>query len=351
VKRLFRLTKPRMAVLAIAFAWGLIPPVLSAAYSDEVLFKSGQKLVGEIKGLDKGILTFKTDETGTVSVKWVKVVGLSSPRRFRVEVGTGLIFVGSLEKASEEGKAVIATERGRVLLSLDSIVTIAPFEKRLRDRFKGYLDVGFSLQRAQSLTTFTLGTDVSYRASKWDLSLSAASYLSKQETVGSTSRNDVGLNIQRDMKRRWVAIGLTAFQENAELGLDRRLTLGGGLGNNLIWTNNMVLTAGAGVIAVDEKFSDAATSVQSVEALIMGSVSAFRYTFPSLDFIFTAKIFPSLTDWGRVRAELNARLSYEFISNFFFSLSGFYSLDSRPPTEGTRKHDYGLNSSLRWEFK
>jgi hypothetical protein len=344
------MTRTVILFLTVTITFCLIPPVLSAASSDEVIFKSGQKLIGEIKGLDKGILKFNTDETGTVSVKWVKVSGLSSPNRFRVEAGTGLIFIGSIEKASEENKTVIVTDTGKILLGLDLIVTITSFEKRLLDRFKGYLDVGFSLQRAQRQTTFLLGTNVSYRTSKWNLVLNASSYLSKQETVPRTSRNDVGVSAQRDMKKRWVAVVMTGFQQNAELGLDRRLTLGGGLGHKLIWTNNMIFTVATGAIGVDEKYSDAAASAQSAEAIFSGSLSAFRYTFPKLNFLVSAKIFPSLTDWGRVRAELDTSLSYELISDFTIGLSGFYALDSRPPTEGARKHDYGFTTSIRWEF-
>jgi len=349
-KRILRMTRTVIFFMTVTIMFCLIPPGLSAASSDEVIFKSGQKLIGEIKGLDKGILKFKTDETGTVSVKWVKVSGLSSPNRFRVEAGTGLIFIGSIEKASEENKTVIVTDTGKILLGLDLIVTITSFEKRLLDRFKGYLDVGFSLQRAQRQTTFLLGTNVSYRTSKWNLVLNASSYLSKQETVPRTTRNDVGLSAQRDMKKRWVAVAMTGFQQNAELGLDRRLSLGGGLGHKLIWTNNMIFTVAAGAIGIDEKYSDAAASAQSAEAIFSGSLSAFRYTFPKLNFLVSAKIYPSLTDWGRVRAELDTSLSYELISDFTISLSGFYTLDSRPPTEGARKHDYGFTTSIRWEF-
>jgi hypothetical protein len=349
-KRIFRVTRTVIFFLTVTIMFCLIPPVFSAASSDEVIFKSGQKLIGEIKGLDKGILKFNTDETGTISVKWVKVSGLSSPSRFRVEAGTGLIFVGSIEKASEENKVVIVTDTGKILLGLDLIVTITPFERRRLDRFKGYLDVGFSLQRAQRQTTFLLGTNVSYRTSKWNLVLNASSYLSKQETVPRTTRNDVGLSAQRDMKKRWVAVVMTGFQQNAELGLDRRLSLGGGLGHKLIWTNNMIFTVAAGAIGIDEKYSDAAASAQSAEAIFSGSLSAFRYTFPKLNFLVSAKIFPSLTDWGRVRAELDTSLSYELISDFTIGLSGFYTLDSRPPTEGARKHDYGFTTSIRWEF-
>ena len=345
-----RMARAVILFLTAAFVFSLSASLLSAAYVDEIAFRNGQKLIGEIKGLDRGMLTFKTDEMSTISVKWVKVAGLASPGRFRVEAGTGQIVVGSLERASEEGKVVIVTETGKVLLGLDLIVTIAPFEIKLWDRFKGYLNVGFSLQRAQSLTTLNLSTQVSYRTSKWDLTLTGSTYFGKQATVPSTSRNDLSLIVQRDMKGRLFAVGMTEIQQNSELGLSRRLTLGGGIGNNFVWTNHLILAAAVGVIAVDEKYSDAASSTQSAEALLSGKLEAFRYTFPKLNFLITAKIYPSLTDWGRVRVDLDSNLSYEIIRDFSIGLNGFYSVDSRPPTVATPKHDYGITASIRWDF-
>jgi hypothetical protein len=79
-------------------------------------------------------------------------------------------------------------------------------------------------------------------------------------------------------------------------------------------------------------------------------VDAFRYTFPKLDFVLTTKVFPSLTDWGRVRVELDTSFSYEILSNFYIGLDGFYPFDSRPPTETTSKRDYGISLSIRWKF-
>jgi hypothetical protein len=349
-QRTFPTAKAVVLFLMSAFVLGQSVPVLSAITRDEVLFQNGQKLVGEIKGLDRGMLSFNTDETGTISVKWVKVVGLYSPARFRVEIGTGQILVGSLERASEEGKAVIATYTGKVLLALDLIVTIDPFEKKRLDRLRGEVSVGSSLQRAQRLTTLTMSADISYQMPKWRFDLSGDSYLSKQEAVETTTRNGALMTVQRDLTNRYVALGTTGFQQNTELGLSGRFMLGGGLGNRLVYTNLIILTVGAGAVAVDEKYSDAEASAQNVEALFTGRIDAFRHTFPKLDFILTTKVYPSLTDWGRVRLEFDTSFSYEILSDFYVGLDGFYSFDSRPPTEETSKRDYGISLSIRWKF-
>jgi hypothetical protein len=348
--RTFPLARAVIFFLMSGLMLGQNAPAPSAAQGDEVIFWNGQKLVGKIKGLYKGMLSFYTDETGTISVKWVKAAGLSSPRPFRIEIGTGQILVGFFERASEEGKAVIVTETGKVLLALDLIMTIDPFEKKLLDRLRGELEAGFSLQRAQSLTTYTVGAEVSYMTSRGSLNLSGSSYLGKQEAVETTTRNDVSLTVERDLKNRYVALGTSAFQQNTELGLSGRLILGGGIGNRLIYTNHIILTAGAGAVAVSEKYSDAEASNQNIEANFIGQLSAFRHTFPKLDLVVSTMVFPSLTDWGRVRFEFKTKFSYEIWSDFYVGLDGFFSYDSRPPTETASQRDYGISTSIRWKF-
>ncbi len=264
--------------LMSAFVLGASVPDLSAITRDEVVFQNGQKLVGKIKSLDRGMLSFNTDETGTISVKWVKVVGISSPARFRVEIGTGQILVGTLERTAEEGKAVVATYTGKVLLALNLIVAIDPFENRRLDRLRGEVSVGSSLQRAQSLATLTISADISYQMPKWRFDLSGESYLSKQEAVETTTRNGLLMTVQRDLKNRYLALGTAGIQQNTELGLSRRVTLGGGLGNKLVYTNLMIISVGAGAVAVDEKYSDVEAAAQNVEALFTarnGSLPAY----------------------------------------------------------------------------
>jgi hypothetical protein len=56
------------------------------------------------------------------------------------------------------------------------------------------------------------------------------------------------------------------------------------------------------------------------------------------------------TDFGRVRTDLNASLSYEFIRDFNTGLMLFDKFDSRPSSTAAAKHDYGLSFTAGWLF-
>jgi len=58
---------------------------------------NGDIITGEIKELTLGILQYKTDDMGTVSVKWERVRKIQSTNFFEVETTKGLIYFGSFD--------------------------------------------------------------------------------------------------------------------------------------------------------------------------------------------------------------------------------------------------------------
>ena len=67
----------------------------------------------------------------------------------------------------------------------------------------------------------------------------------------------------------------------------------------------------------------------------------------STDFAF----LPSLTEEGRFRLTLNAKVTREFIKDLYFSIDLYETYDSNPPAQtGGRKNDFGLTTSLGYKF-
>jgi len=61
-------------------------------------------------------------------------------------------------------------------------------------------------------------------------------------------------------------------------------------------------------------------------------------------------VFPNLTNWGRVRSELDVSASREIVKDFTLFLSFYDSFDSDPADPTAAKNDYGLVTSLGWTF-
>ena len=47
---------------------------------------------------------------------------------------------------------------------------------------------------------------------------------------------------------------------------------------------------------------------------------------------------------------MEASLKRELVKDFYLSLRGYESYDSRPATEGARRNDYGITFALGWTF-
>ena len=76
----------------------------------------------------------------------------------------------------------------------------------------------------------------------------------------------------------------------------------------------------------------------------------FLFEDPELDWSTTLQIIPSLTERGRVRGELNTALNWEVIGDLNWAISLYGSWDNQPQSEAGATSDYGVNTSLVYDF-
>lgn len=77
-----------------------------------------------------------------------------------------------------------------------------------------------------------------------------------------------------------------------------------------------------------------------------GGLPAFRFVHPELDFSITLSAFPSLVERGRVRINLDTRLRYEILKDFYFAVSLFDKFDGVLRTDGVRSNDFGFDTKI-----
>jgi hypothetical protein len=87
------------ATAAVVLVGILGAPLDLAAQSvrDEVVeLSSGDRVTGEIKGLDRSYLTVRTIDLGTVQIRWPRVVRLNSNRSLEIVLADGRRLEGSV---------------------------------------------------------------------------------------------------------------------------------------------------------------------------------------------------------------------------------------------------------------
>jgi hypothetical protein len=322
---------------------------------DVVVLKNGDQVTGEIKQLDQGILRLSTSYMGTVQIEWDEVEQIESPQLFELEMESGVRYLGSIAATPEARQLQVAGPQILATLEHPSIIRIDPLEKGFWNRLKVSIDFGFSFTQANKDTQYNLGAEALYRTEDWAGKLNFSSLLTDQQNLDRSTRNTLGFQGNRYLKNRWFWTGLVQFQQNDELNLRLRSTLGGGFGRNLIQSNRSQLSTLGGAAYTRERFEGDETEnppLNSLEAI--GGLQYSLFIFGDTDTSLSANLFvlPSLTELGRVRIEFNSRMSWEIFKDFSWNVMNlFESFDSDPPVQGdVERHDFGVSTSVGYKF-
>jgi hypothetical protein len=334
----------------------LVTGVSSAREKKDVLvFANGDRITCEIVKMQKGYLYVKLDYgDGTVSIDWSKVVRIESPQIFVIADEKGDRYTGELKSSGDmtaKGLQVeVSDSSAKEVVPAREIVDIEQTDLKFWQNLHGSVDAGFNYTKEQSRTQYSFDSNVIYRRPKWSISAQDSSSFSGGGT-GSSLRNDLLFQGIRQLKTpRNFYMGLAEFQHNSEQELALRTTLGGALGHNFRMTNNSLIAAYGGIDWNKESYYDQAATTQegnSAEAILGSQLNFFK--FKTTNFFVDARVFPSLTDLGRVRFDLNTSVKLKIAKDLYWNLSYYLTVDSRPPQD-LPQTDYGSTSSLGWTF-
>lgn len=340
---------------ASALAWGfvgllLMSPPAWAAKTDKVLLFNGDLITGEVKSLNQGILTYSTDSMGKVPVEWEDVRGLQSPSYFEFDLHTGERVYGSL--GADVGFDSLAITIGNRVrrVPVSEVVTIVPIRRSFWGRIDGSLSLGISYTKATTLAQITLDSHTTYTAEKNRFDLELLSINSSQKEKGQTSKVNAGLTYIRLLGERWLAALGTRAEHDDELGIDLRVSGGGGGGYYIVQTNHMQLSTTGGILENREYASGADQPKMNTEATLSLEYALFKYKTPKTNLTASLRSYASLNVKDRYRFNANIGARQELVKDFFFSLTFYEDVDTKPPSGEGRKTDYGIVSSLGWTY-
>jgi putative salt-induced outer membrane protein YdiY len=325
------------------------------AKTDVVTFNNGDRLTGEIKSLERGRLRFKTDATDTISIEWNDVAYLSSDHNIQVETILGTRYLGYIGRAEERYNLVVQTEAGAIQLNNIQVIKMTPIEDKGVNRLDGDISVGYNFTKANEVEQLNIGLELEFRTVTRVINLSFDSVLTDSLDNDSNQRENFDLHVRRLLRDRWLWGGTVSLTRNDELGIDLRTTFSAGGGRIVRQTDHSSLILEAGLSVTREELAgnviDPNPEPQdSIEAYGTIKWDWFRFDTPELDLSTTFQVIPNLTDTGRVRGELDTKLKWEMVEDLFWELSYYHSHDSRPPTIGAEKNDYGIVTSVGYKF-
>jgi len=143
--------------------------------------------------------------------------------------------------------------------------------------------------------------------------------------------------------------GAARFERNESLGIELRSQLGGAAGPRLINNNRGQLAIGAGLVVNDERGVDV-EATQNVEAVLLFRSSFHTYDRPTTTFDTALQYYPSVSDPGRHRVQLDGAIRQEVLKDLFVSASVYNSYDNRPPNPASNTNDIGVVLSIGWNY-
>jgi len=317
--------------------------------TDVVTLANGDRITGEVVQLNRGRLEFKTDDAGTLYLEWDKLFSVVAARRVEVLTTDGRRYLGSLGAAPNRSIAVI-TGDGEVPLEMRVVTLMTPIERSFWRQLEGSIDSGFSYSRSSGVTQLNLNSETVFRKFASSTRLSAAMTLTrKDDDPGRDDRASLEMSHLRYPWQRWFVMGGGRFESNESLGLTLRSQVGGVVGPRVVNSNRAQLVLGAGMAFNDERGVDV-ESTRNVEALLLFGTSFYTYDRPRTNLDIDLHYYPSLSNAGRQRLQLDASAKREFFKDLFVACTLYNSYDNRPPNPAADTNDVGVVLSIGWTY-
>jgi hypothetical protein len=317
---------------------------------------NGDRLTGEIKGLDAGVLYISFDYIlGTSSVNWSKVNHLESKQQFIVKVEDGSVYSGTLMTADSSGSRPMKIEINETpekseVVQQSQIVAVDQIADKFWRRFNGSINSGIIYSKGNQSTQYNLSTSVEYPRERWSAGADYSSTLSANSGASASTRNSLGLDYLRLMRRNnWYYTGLAGFRQSSEQDIDLQTSLGAGVGHYLKNTNRAKIAVIGGLGWQNTLYSQSLAQQKSQNvagAIISAQVNFFSFNKTNLTLTGTA--FPALSDPGRIYFSTNATYFVKF-GNLTWNFSFYGNWDNQPP-RNLSGSDYGTSSGLGWTF-
>lgn len=335
------------------------------AQVDSLVFFNGNYVVGEVKTMNRGVITVETDYSDSdFKIDWEKIKEIYTETYFLITTSDGNRYNGHV-RTTVVDKIMIMTDTGKELeVDHDEIVWLDNLDSGFWSQLYASIDLGLDLTKANNFRKFSTRATLGYVAKRWSLGGTYNSLLSRQDETEDISRTDGSIDFKYFLPKDWYPLVSVTFLANNEQQIDLRTTGKAGMGKFIIHTNRSYWGFSVGANYNNETYLPS-TTVDSVGNEITttpadrksweGFVGTELNLFDIGDLSLSTKLvaYPSLTkvEAGRWRADFSFDVKYEmpFDDDFYIRMGLTYNFDNKP-VEGASKTDYVTAIGLGWQW-
>ncbi len=347
-----RRPKPLRSLLPLLFVLAASASAASpllAQKTDTLVARNGDVLTGEFQELQRGKVEYDTDAASTIYVKWTRVLTAKTDKRFEIDLEDGSKYFGGLALGDKPNEVKIVADRDTFVVATESIVRMQRIKKTFWRRLDGSIDLGVSYTQQTNQTNLNFSSDVAYKKGLNSFQFDLSTSFSRQDGADNISSLLTVLSYEREFGDRWFYGGLVSGQQNSQLGLEIRGSVGAVAGRYLVQSNKVTLTSGLGLSYARERFTDE-DGDNAVQGLLLTDFEFFSWGGLDTDLSSQLAIIPVLNQSGRWRIGFKLSLSRELVHDFYLSVGVQEQYDSQPPTEDFENNDFSVNTSFGWSF-
>jgi putative salt-induced outer membrane protein YdiY len=322
---------------------------------DVVVLKNGDRITGEIKGLQRGELSIKADYMAeAVRLDWARIERIESKSTFIISLVSGKLVTSSVHlmpsNSDQPANFLISpVDESAFSVHQSDVIRIVPVEPGFWRRLEGSIDFGFSFTSGNDQYQTGLTATTTYRTGDHSFTASIDSAFSGQPEGTSTARRQFTFDYRKQLTPRYYAGGFFDLLQSDQQSLDLRTSIGGLVGRNLRQTESSRLSIFGGVVGTREKYSTVLGKPESTNADALAGVEVNIFHFKATDIRSRFSLFPSLTTPGRMRMQTTSDLRIKIVKDLYWGFHLYENFDSKPPVRAD-KNDFSISTSLGWKF-
>ena len=354
IKRNTRVCRPSALVfLALIF---VSVSAVAKHKDDVVVLHNGDRMTGEIKSLEQGVLSFKADYmSDSVRLDWKRVARIESKDQYIIILINGRLYTGTLDLVSRSRGVVenveIRAGNDTVKVKQDEVLTLRPSEAGFLKQLKGTIDYGFGYTSGNSQYQSQLSAGASYRRMGHYFTGNLSSTLSGQSEGERTSRYNVNVGYRRLFREKWFAGTFLDFLNSEQQSLELRTTTGGILGRTVLQTDTTAFSLGAGMVFTRERYDPSSgrePRASNAEAVV--GLDFYTVRFKTTDITFQITHLPEryCARPNEIGVELRI-FRIELVKNLYWSFNLYENFDNKPPVD-VKRNDLGVSTSFGWKF-
>jgi len=253
-----------MAHILIRFALAALAFALSAgASADEVRLRNGDRLSGRVVSKSGELLEFETPYAGKLKIKWKEVTSLSTDAPVLVLVEGGSAPLRTRIAPADGSALHMVQTNAYAQLGKIQFINPKPEESGTGISYGGHVNVSAANSRGNNLTNRFYG-DARFTARAKPYRYALAAKLNRASESGLLSASSwLGSgNYDRYLNERRFLYLRGSLEHDSFKDINRRRTLGGGYGTDLVRTERATLTVRGGadqvhvdhLVSADESF-------------------------------------------------------------------------------------------------